>query len=470
MPRPSALRLAAGTALLLGASCGTPNFERSEMRDEALAQWEYTAPSPRPVTPQEALPPAPEGPTPGTEPAPPPFPAVFTDATPRALQLRSAELGQALRLLAETGGANLVLIGDFHQVVELDLPEVPLQTALELLCGAYDCRVEARDGLVIVQREDPDRSGTRVFELQSISAAAVQPELAALVGDTGLVVNPARNVVMVTAPEPRLREVATYLASVDRPERQVLIEARILEVDRRELEELGTRIAYHDISVGDDTASFVSSLLTGNQQVLGTFTSADGNFDAAINALQTLVGLEILSRPRLVALNNREARLDIVKEIPFVNATTTTEGSTTSVGTQTIQEIEYKLVGLKLALTPTILEGGLISLAVDQEVSEQTGEFLDVPIVDSRHIQTGFTVREGQTILIGGILKRTQLDSREGIPLLADLPLIGQAFRNDSRNGQETELILLMTPWLVDPRDGRAVGASTGGVTARVER
>ena len=465
----SALRLAAA-ALLLGASCGTPNFERSEMRDEALAQWEYTARSPRTVTPQEALPAAPEGPTPGTEPAPAPFPTVFTDAQPHALQLRSAELGQALRLLAETGGVNLVLMGDFHQVVELDLPEVPLQVALELLCGAYDCRVEARDGLVVVSREDPNRADTRVFELQSISAAAVQPELQVLVGDTGLVVNPARNVVMVTAPEPRLREVATYLASVDRPERQVLIEARILEVARKELEELGTRIAYHDISVGDDTATFVSSLLTGSDQVLGTFTSANGNFDAAINALQSLVGLDILSRPRLIALNNREARLDIVTEIPYVNATTTTQGSTTSVGTQTIQEIEYKLVGLKLALTPTILEGGLISLTVDQEVSEQTGSFLDVPIVDSRHIQTGFTVKEGQTILIGGILKKAQLDSRDGIPILADLPLIGQAFRNDVRNGQETELILLMTPWLVDPRDGRAVGASTAPVTARVDR
>lgn len=463
MDRTDALTACALLALLAG--CRAPNFEDSAMSAEARAQWERAAPSPPPLV--AALPvEAPLGPAAGdapAAPAAPAFPRVFADPTPRALQLRGVPLDQALRLLAAQGGANLVLTGDFSPRVELELPEVPLQVALELLCEAHACRAELRDGLLLVRRDDPARVETRVFRVASIPAAAVQEELAAIVPDGSVVVNAARNVVMVTAPQPRLREVEAYLASIDRPDRQVLIEARILEVSRSELEELGTRIRYNDISVGDDTATFVSNLLTANQQVQATFVSADTDFDAAINALHSLAGLEVLARPRLLALNNREAKLELVTEIPYVNATTTTSGSVTDVGTQTIQEIEYKNVGLKLTLTPSVLEGGLIALTVDQEVSEQTGSFESVPIVDSRRITTAFVVGEGRTILIGGLLKERRNDTREGIPFLMDLPLLGQAFRNDTRDDDRTELILLMTPWLVSAEEGRALPPPAAG-------
>lgn len=453
--------LAATCALLaLSAGCRTPNFESQEMSAEARAQWERAAPSPPPlvaslpVEPEVA--PAPEGVAAATG----GFPLVFADPTPRLLQLRAARLDQALRLLAATGGVSLVLQGDFSPMIELDLPEVPLQAALELLARTHDCRIELRDGLVVVSRDDPTKVESRVFEVSSVAAASLQPDLAALVTDGSVVVNAARNVIMVTAPQPRLREVERYLASIDRPEKQVLIEARLLEVSRKDLEELGARIAFNDLDVADETATFVSSLLAPSNSVLGTVTSENGGFDAAINALHSLVGLEVLSRPRLLALNNRQANLDIVTEIPYVSATTTTEGSAaTGAGTQSIEEIEYKIVGLKLAVTPSILEGGLVSLSIDQEVSEQTGTFNGVPIVDSRHIVTGFVVGEGQTILIGGLLKQRRADSRDGVPLLMDIPFIGQAFRRDVRDDQQVELILLMTPWLVSAEDGRAAVA-----------
>ncbi len=449
------------TALVLLGGCRTPNFESRELSAEARAPWERAAPSPPPLV--AALPvepvqePAPPAAPPAT--AGPAIPLVFPDPTPHALQLRSARLDQALRLLAAEGGANLVLMGDFSPLVELDLPEVSLQAALELLVATHGCSVEVRDGLVVVHRDDPARVESRVFELRSIQAVSVQADLVAMVTDGSVVVNAARNVVMVTAPQPRLRQVEAYLASIDRPERQVLIEARVLEVSRRELEELGTQIAFNDINIDDDTATFVADLLTENTQILGTFSTQDGGFDAAINVLHRLVGLEVLSRPRLLALNNREARLDVITEVPYISATTTTAGSTTSVGTQTIQEIEYKEVGFKLLITPSILVDGLISLTVDQEVSEQTGTFESVPIVESRHVVTGFVVGEGQTILIGGILKQRRRDSRDGVPLLMDIPLLGQLFRNDVQDDQQTELILLMTPWLVDARDGTAASA-----------
>ena len=107
------------------------------------------------------------------------------------------------------------------------------------------------------------------------------------------------------------------------------------------------------------------------------------------------------------------------------------------------------------------MDGGLISLTVDQEVSEQTGVFQGVPIVDSRHITTGFLVRQGETIMIGGLLKDRHTDKADGIPLLMDIPLLGHAFRNDTTGTEQIELILMMTPWLVDPQDGRATSVAS---------
>ncbi len=461
--------LALGLPALLSAceaaSKGTlPPETTVTLHDEAVARWQDAAPSPGPIVPRKPDVAYAADAGPGAVVAIAPIPVLFADPTPRSLQLRDAELGQALRLIAGTGGLNLVLDGDFSQPVDLDLPELPLQAAFELLVRTYGCTVSQADGVVLVQREDPARVETRVYSILSISAASLQPELVPIVGANALVVNPARNVILVTAPQAKLREVEAYLAAVDRPDQQVLIEARILEVNRRKLEELGTRIAFNDISVGDGTATLVSSLLTPNQQVLGTIVNSDGSFDAAINALNRLTGLEVLSRPRLLAMNNREAKLDIVTQIPYVNATTTTAGSLTGTGTQTIQTVEFEDVGLRLAVTPTIMDGGLIGLLIDQDVSEMVGSFQGVPIIDSRHITTGFLVRQGETILIGGLLKDRHTDTTNGVPYLMDLPLIGQAFRNDSTETEQTELILLMTPWLVDSHTGQAVEVASVAV------
>jgi len=384
--------------------------------------------------------------------AAPAFPAVIDDGAVYSLQLRDAELGQALHLVAEMAGLNLMLAGDFSERVDLSLPAVRLQTALETLARTHGCTVEAEGEVLILRRDDRSSVQTRVFELQSASAASLEAQLAGIVGPESVVVNPTRNVVMVSAPAARLDDVARFLVAVDRPERQVLIEARIIEVSREALEELGARIRYDDISVDSWTATFVSDLLTSNTKVLATASNADGSIDYAINAIQSLDGLDVLSRPRLLALDGHEARLDIVSEVPYVNATTTTEGTGTTVGVQTLQEVEFKNVGLQLTVTPTIQADGLISLAVQQELSEQTGSFLDIPVVDSRQLATTFIVKEGETIMIGGIMKDRRQETTEGVPLLKDVPWLGRLFRSDVDDRSALELVVLMTPRLIDPR------------------
>lgn len=450
-PPPRLLVLAFAAAL---AGCGPslPRVSGSAGHRETLRQWDRSMSAARAggglARTTDELPAQPTPP----EPEPIEIPQIVDDPAPYALSLRDAELGQALMLLGEQAGLNVVLDGDFAQPVRITLPAVRLQAALEMLARTYGCTIEARDGIVIVRRDDPSVAQTRVFVLHSTSAAALQPQVAAIVGESGVVVHPERNVVMVTANASRMRDVEAYLAAVDIPDRQVLIEARILEINRNDLLELGSAIARNDIAVDDWTASFVTDLLSPAPSVVASGTHSSGDMDVTLDLLRSLMNLEILQRPRLVALHNRLAKLEILSELPYIEATTTTESTGSLVGAQTVEEVQFKNVGLELSITPSIQADGLVSLLVDQRISVQTGTFNDIPVVDSRTLSTSFVVREGDTIMIGGIMKNSALDQTSGVPLLMDIPWLGRLFRNDANSASSQELVILMTPRLVDPR------------------
>ncbi len=456
-PSTTLLTLAVGALVLVSChSLEGPARIESELAGAQEIDWMH---SERELTVQDPLGLLDVGPEAFVEPPPTQpeplvpvvLPQVFTDPTPRSLEFRAAPLSHAWRVLGETGGVNLVLKGAFDELVDISLPTTTLQSALEALARTFDCHVEIQGDLVVVTRDDPFSVRTEVLRLSSIPAAIVAPQLTELLGAESIIVNPERNVILVRGTAPQLAEVRAFVATVDRPDRQVHIEARILEISREDLEDLGIAINAQDISVDTNTATFVTSLLDPQSPVVASFTNHDSTLDYTLTALTRLVDLTVISRPRLIALNNTEAKLEIISEIPYVNATTSTEASGTSVSAQTIEEVEFKDVGLELTVTPTIQDHGLISLNVMQRISEQTGVFNEIPVVDSRNITTSFVVREGQTIAIGGITKNRRLETATGVPILMDLPLVGHFFRRDEDERRAMELVILMTPRLVDP-------------------
>lgn len=437
-------------AVVAGCRLQDPPSLDGPLHAQALAAWAASDPTRA----------APEPPVPlmgplrsAPEPAAPRVPVVIDDPALFELQLRGSSLGEALLLVAELAGLNLALVGAFDAPVDLSLPAVPLQSAFELLVSMHGCSVELRSHSVVVRRDDPEGRVTRVFPLRSTAAESLQLELTGLIGEQGTVVaNAARDVLMVTAPAGLMVRVDEYLAAVDRPERQLILEARILEISRDDLQEIGLEMALNDVAHDDDVASFVADLLTSSTRVLASFEDGADEVDFAINALRTRSALEILARPRLLAVDGKPATLEIVSEIPFVNATTTTEASTSTAGAQTVQEVEFKDVGLTLEVVPTIQEDGLVGLTIDQSVSEQTGVFLDIPVVDSRAIRTSMIVEDGRTIMIGGLQRTRTLQTTTGVPGLMDIPFLGRAFRSEVDQHDVLELVVLMTPRLVDPR------------------
>ncbi len=381
----------------------------------------------------------------------PPIPVVFTDEKPYALELRGAELAQAFDMLGAMGGANLMLLGDFREPVAGAFPAVTLQSAFATLCEVHDCRVEEKGGIWRVSRTDPGREETRLFELKNVTAQSVEAQIKALLGSSAIVVtNPARNVISATATADRLGEAQRFLGAVDRLDRQVLIECHLIELDEDDLIRVGIEIDAGDVSVDDTTLTFLSSFLSLTPNIIATGSADHSALDASLEALQDDIDLTVLARPKLVSLNNKEAKLEVVTEVPYVKATTSTTGTSTTSGTVTVQEVEFKEVGLKLTLTPAIQEDGHILLHVVQSASEQTGTFLDIPVVSSRSIDDWFLVRDGDTLRIGGILREHARHEVRGIPGLMDVPLLGRLFRFESDAVQRLDLEILITPHVLD--------------------
>ncbi|MCC7011356.1 MAG: type II secretion system protein GspD [Planctomycetes bacterium] len=446
---PPRLAILLASALLL-ESCATP-------RQSAPADEPLDAPAPReadvsaveaasaPSLPRRQTPVALQEPSLAEL-----VPELNADTHNYTIELRGVSLAQALGTIGELGKLNLMLVGDFADVVDISFPGVRLSGALEVLLERYGAHLERTAGICTVTRRAPNESRTEVFTLSSIPASELEAQLQTIAG-TGaqVVVNATRNIVMVTANESALQDVRDWLAAVDKNQRQVLIEARILEVSRQDLLKLGTELALHNIELGSGTANFVTGLLTGATNGVLDYANPTDNIDASIDALSRHARVNVLSKPKLLTLNQKPAKFEVVSQVPYVNSSTTTQGSNTGTGTVTVTDVQFKDVGLKLTVTPEIQENGYISLSVTQTTSEQTGTFQGVPVIDNRLVQTDFLVGDGETALIAGILKTRDARATNGVPWIEQIPIVGLAFQGRDDEQSSIDLVITITPRIV---------------------
>ena len=227
---------------------------------------------------------------------------------------------------------------------------------------------------------------------------------------------------------------------------QVMIEVVIAEV--RKTSEKGTSVTG---SVSDGKANpEIKATLDGPSvgdfalEILKQHTNLD--LKLALSALGSRGEVRIISRPVILAQNNQEARILIGSERPFIQAS---RSLPTDAGVRD-QIIQYRDVGTKLTIVPTINEDGYVNLQVLQEVSTATAEVqFGAPIISTREASTLLFVKDGQTAVIGGLIDRQQEKTRSGIPILMDIPLIGGLFGSRRETTTHSELFLFLTPYVI---------------------
>lgn len=259
---------------------------------------------------------------------------------------------------------------------------------------------------------------------------------------------------------------------VDIIPRQVIIEGVIAEITLKDDLKLGVSWALQfspggmngvlgavDGTVGFDVPGASATSTTGS----GTFSFAGtvgGDFKAVIDTLATQSKAKLLAVPRILVTDNKEARIQVGEQVPIV--TTETIASTTTTAQRTIQ---YKDIGIILKVKPRINEGGLVTLDLAQEVSSyDTITLFDGEtniIVKKTEATTNLVVQDGQTILIGGLIREDISAARSGIPYLSKIPLLGYLFGSTTEENHRKELIILLTPRVIkNQHDARKATSS----------
>ena len=261
------------------------------------------------------------------------------------------------------------------------------------------------------------------------------------------------NKIVVTDTARKIEELRKIVKAFDQKEPEVLIEAKIIQIVLSDEHKMGVDWEaivsdYHSLNF-NSSLSVLNSAEKSGRLSIGTISQED--YAVLLEALDTVGKTNILSSPRVVTLNNQEAKILVGSTEPYVTTTTTTPSSGPSTTAESVNFIE---VGIKLFVTPMIHQDNFITMKIKPEVSSVTRNITTannntIPVVETSEAETTVSVKNGITIVIGGLIKDEKIDSIKKIPLLGDLPLVGFAFRNQDKLIRKTELVIFLTPKII---------------------
>ena len=282
-----------------------------------------------------------------------------------------------------------------------------------------------------------------------------------LKGEINITTDKIRNALIIKAVPADYRVIEEILKQIDVLPRQVLIEVTIAEISLDKSTELGIEWTYLK-GPGDLSTSLLDASLglLGSNKFSG-FTYTIGMTERWASTLRALASegrVNILSSPHILASDNKEAKIDVSREIPLASA----EYKYSSVTDVTETTIEYRDTGVILSVTPHINERGLVTMDINQEVSEQAeyirierigdeneGENKKYPSFYKRSVNTTLTVAHAQSIVIGGLIRETSSEGSAGVPWLSKIPIIRYFFGKEKKSVSKTELIILITPHVI---------------------
>ena len=268
-----------------------------------------------------------------------------------------------------------------------------------------------------------------------------------LKGEINITTDKIRNALIIKAVPADYRVIEEILKQIDVLPRQVLIEVTIAEISLDESTELGIEWTYLKGLGGLGTSLLDASL--GSSGFAYTIGRTE-RWTSALAFLASQDKVNILSSPSILASDNKEAKIDISTEIPVASAAYKyTSGEEPVLETT----IEYRDTGVLLSVTPHINESGLVTMDINQEVSEQS-QYVGVggneyPSFYKRSVNTTLTVKHAQTIVIGGLIKQTKSEGSAGAPWLSKIPIIRYLFGKEKKSVSKTELIILITPHVI---------------------
>jgi len=370
---------------------------------------------------------------------------------------RDFPLATLLVALGREADVNVFVSDKVGGKTSLDLDEVPLDQVFTLVLEAKNLRYRIKNGIVIVEREEDFRQAGRDITSRRLCtrysrAANHVDDIKAVLSPAGTVAASTRgNCVVVRDRAENIKLAEKMLAELDLPVPQVHIKARIVTVSREAKKRLGIRWDYDNLKTADHLSSVVDLGVDHSANFNIGFLRNNLDLGIDLQALQQENKLRILSSPRILVINGKEAEIKQGKEVPYTTQTA-----------DNIQNTSFREANLSLKVTPRVMEGNRIQLdlAVTNDSVDQNNQVGNEPLINKQAINTSLILNDGVTVVIGGILLESRDHQKGGVPVLSKLPLLGGLFRNTEKINERSELLVFLTPRVVDLA-GPAAGAET---------
>ncbi len=271
-----------------------------------------------------------------------------------------------------------------------------------------------------------------------------------MVGDALFSSDPETRKLIVITDDETAAHISQVITNLDRPKPQVLIKVVFVEVTRRDGSDVGVEAKFTH-KVTDTKTGEASSLFGGlaSQTSGGFYKLLSDDLEVTLRAISEAGKTEVLSRPSILTRNNQQAIITVGQRLPFITNSRITDNG------QTINTIEYEDIGIILRVTPFITSDGLVEMIVAPEISALTdktvpiGNNANAPVIAKRSAETVVVTADGKTVVIGGLMENNKTESTQKVPILGDIPILGMAFKRKIKENTKTELIIFLTPYVV---------------------
>lgn len=380
-----------------------------------------------------------------------------------SLSVKNATLPEIAAALAKMSGQNIVADTRINEPITLQLNNVTLSTALDTLAATQGLTYAEANGVILITREEAAKkqaAGFYTFSLNYVRADDIQKSLSAILNSGKLAADSGSNTLLFNGSPAEARRIKEALQIMDVATRQVTLEAKILSIEKSEKKNLGLQWSWDPLpqyitnrtnNVSESDARNTGSCSSqGGHLRLGNHTQASFCYTATLNALITSGKAKVLATPSLITIPGKEASIFIGSHIPVVTEKHSNGESTYST--------EYIDAGIKLTYTPVISRDGYITSTVHTEVSMPTliSELKNYRI-NSRSADTSVRMRNGETLVIGGLISEEEQKQLQQIPFLSKIPLLGALFKNHYTSKSKTEVIMLLTPHLSEAGKSPAI-------------
>jgi type II secretory pathway component HofQ len=353
-----------------------------------------------------------------------------------SINLRDVELETALIMLANTADKNLICDSSVAGKLTVIFNDIPFENALNLITDSFNLDYSFENEIIYVSTAEKFAAKNKSFASKNFKFENLSSEAAAEILRNNFeeikIIDLNSEGLIVNCRAKDLKEIEKISALIDRPQKQIMIKARVEEISRSKIKELG---------INPNQLSELKIIKNEN----GDIEKLKPSWPETLRALNEEGLSNILANPSLMTVDRKKAKLIIGDQIPVKLERVEAE--------QTVSTISYIEAGIVLEFLPKILNENEVLLEIKPSVNSIGQVLADgLPAVNSRSAETTVILENGETLAIGGLIKKDELKSVREIPILAEIPILGKLFSAEEKNNIETELLIFITPKIINAK------------------